>query len=336
MTWRDHLKIHPACALFPKMSDADLKKLGERIKAIGLKHKVEIRRLKNGTPELIDGQSRLDAMAMVGIELINENGLIDKYFKEIKLADDQVVEYIAAVNIDRRHMKVKDRVKIGLELNKLKPTMTDREVSKAIDVDHKTYGRARKKAEERGELPHVETRKDAKGRRVQAHKPAKLKKAKATPANSYEALKKKLTGNERDPVLIIEEASIEHVETIAADNDVSDWVRKLARERLDHIAAPPPPADIVTLPPPIEPTSPIAETAPISPPVDDHPEPLAEPTLQERVDRLADEILAEAEALPAEDCLFFLDKLRGEIDTIEHMLKKASPSITLTDSEAAE
>jgi hypothetical protein len=35
MTWRDHLKIHPAAELFPRMSDAELDELTKDIKKRG-------------------------------------------------------------------------------------------------------------------------------------------------------------------------------------------------------------------------------------------------------------------------------------------------------------
>jgi hypothetical protein len=37
MSWRDHIKVHPAADLFPMMSDEELKALGERIKKNGMK-----------------------------------------------------------------------------------------------------------------------------------------------------------------------------------------------------------------------------------------------------------------------------------------------------------
>ena len=36
MTWRDHLKVHPAADLFPMMSEDELRELGEDIRANGL------------------------------------------------------------------------------------------------------------------------------------------------------------------------------------------------------------------------------------------------------------------------------------------------------------
>jgi len=34
-SWRDHLKVHPAAELFPRMTEAELRELGEDIKRNG-------------------------------------------------------------------------------------------------------------------------------------------------------------------------------------------------------------------------------------------------------------------------------------------------------------
>jgi hypothetical protein len=62
MSWRDHLKIHPAAELFSLMSEPELRELGEDIKAKGTIHHPIV--LYQG--ELLDGRNRLDAMEMVG------------------------------------------------------------------------------------------------------------------------------------------------------------------------------------------------------------------------------------------------------------------------------
>jgi hypothetical protein len=62
-TWRDSLPVHPAADLFPSMSGAELRELGENIKADGLQSPVII---YDG--QLLDGRNRLDAMALVGIK----------------------------------------------------------------------------------------------------------------------------------------------------------------------------------------------------------------------------------------------------------------------------
>jgi molybdopterin synthase catalytic subunit len=74
-SWRDVLKIHPACELFPLMSRAELKELGEDIKKNGLVEKIKIidktdhnDLAANQVLIVVDGRNRLDAMEMVGIE----------------------------------------------------------------------------------------------------------------------------------------------------------------------------------------------------------------------------------------------------------------------------
>lgn len=42
MSWRDHIKIHPAAELFPLLKDTDLRTLAEDIKANGLRTPVAL------------------------------------------------------------------------------------------------------------------------------------------------------------------------------------------------------------------------------------------------------------------------------------------------------
>src|SRR6516164_6629030 len=62
-SWRDVLPVHPAAELFPLMSIAELRELGEDIKRRGLLQPIAFFRNK-----LLDGRNRLDAMQLVGIE----------------------------------------------------------------------------------------------------------------------------------------------------------------------------------------------------------------------------------------------------------------------------
>jgi len=80
MSWRDHLKIHPAAELFPLMSEPELRELGEDIKAKGTIHHPIV--LYQG--KLLDGRNRLDAMEMVGFDFDLERGharVFKKLFK---------------------------------------------------------------------------------------------------------------------------------------------------------------------------------------------------------------------------------------------------------------
>ena len=62
MSWRDHIKAHPAADLFPMMPEAELRELGEDIKTHGLKSHLK---LHNG--KLLDGRNRLRACLELNI-----------------------------------------------------------------------------------------------------------------------------------------------------------------------------------------------------------------------------------------------------------------------------
>src|SRR5690348_8445060 len=76
-SWRDVYKIHPAADLFPMLPEDELRKLGEDIKANGLKEPIVMwsPRQPEGPPDkqplyLLDGRNRLAAMELVGMEII--------------------------------------------------------------------------------------------------------------------------------------------------------------------------------------------------------------------------------------------------------------------------
>jgi hypothetical protein len=65
-SWRDHLKIHPAAELFPRMSEDELRTLAADIKRNGLQTPITVmvdRAGNNGEwcYQLLDGRNRLDA-----------------------------------------------------------------------------------------------------------------------------------------------------------------------------------------------------------------------------------------------------------------------------------
>ena len=67
--WRAVLGVHWACALYPSRSHEELLQMGQDIKATGLRVKVAVRQVDGSKParwEVVDGKSRLDALALVG------------------------------------------------------------------------------------------------------------------------------------------------------------------------------------------------------------------------------------------------------------------------------
>jgi hypothetical protein len=198
-SWRDVLPmpVHPAADMFPMMSEAELRTLGEDIRQHGLRETIVLHNEAGETAHdprpysLLDGRNRLAAMTLVGIPY----KLVWKRLPRAKLsfwylcAEDLDVgfggdtrvcvwfgdpyEYVISVNLHRRHLTAEQRRDLIDKWLKADPTRSDRAIAKTTKTDHKTVASVRAKKERRGEIPHVKTRTDSKGR----EQPAKKQKA---------------------------------------------------------------------------------------------------------------------------------------------------------------
>ena len=164
--WRDNIKVHPAADLFPMISEAELRELGEDIKANGLRNRIVFWGERLGSEAfLLDGRNRLAAMEMVGLPTTNLNRTtvyggegVDPY------------AYVISANILRRHLNVEQRQNLLIEVIARSPQKSDRQLGKEIGVDHKTIASARARGENVGSIAHVKTRIDTKGRQQPAKK----------------------------------------------------------------------------------------------------------------------------------------------------------------------
>jgi hypothetical protein len=103
-SWRDVYKIHPAAALFPMLPEDELRKLGEDIKKNGLSDWVALWCEGGSSHVLLDGRNRLDAMELVGMDVIDGNGKFKPGIAgEVVLTDDPYA-YVISNNIRRRHL----------------------------------------------------------------------------------------------------------------------------------------------------------------------------------------------------------------------------------------
>jgi hypothetical protein len=177
-SWRDQLPIHPAAELFPQMPEPKLRKVGENIKAQGLKLPVAVCK-----GQLIDGRNRLDAMELVGIKF-GFSHLGDRKFTNLviddraldKLSGDNVVitdigdrdpyEYVLSINIYRRHLTPEQRNDLITKVLKARPEVSNRRIAAELKVDHKKVAAVRRAGEATGEISPVEktTGKDGKAR----------------------------------------------------------------------------------------------------------------------------------------------------------------------------
>src|SRR5262249_28467042 len=133
-SWRDVLPVHPAADLFPMMSEAELRELGEDIKKHGLASRIVLWSPACGSKEisLIDGRNRLDAMELVGVD--TSNCIIPK---EAGATHADPYAYVVAANIHRRHLTAEQKGELIAKLLKAKPEQSNREIAKQAKSSHK-------------------------------------------------------------------------------------------------------------------------------------------------------------------------------------------------------
>jgi hypothetical protein len=185
--WRDALKVHPAADLFPLMSETDLKVLGEDIKAHGLRNRVAVIDGPDGKPILLDGRNRLDAMELVGLEIVLEDVVapVAKMMLTSPCTPPfDPYAYVISTNIHRRHLTAEQRRELIVKLLEADPEKSNRAIAAWIGVDESTVRDARKKSgagnpapDSTAGNPAVEKRvgRDGKARKLPKRKP-KVKK----------------------------------------------------------------------------------------------------------------------------------------------------------------
>jgi hypothetical protein len=183
--WREVLKVHPAADCFPLLSGEELRAFADKIAKNGLLEPIAIwKENEDANYVLLNGRTRTDALVLLGRKIFCANGegeCVDPH-KQIKIGGGtfnifQLVDtkdpigYIIAKNVDRRQLSPEDTDEVIEKLLKLDPALSDRRIGAAAGVDHKTVGKRRRDAEERGEIPHAKKRTDTQGRKQPAGKP---------------------------------------------------------------------------------------------------------------------------------------------------------------------
>lgn len=95
---------HPISAMFPLLTQPELKKLSDDIKEHGLKFPIILYEGK-----ILDGRNRYRACKMAEVEPI---------FKEQKIADP--VDFVVSTNLHRRHLSESQRAVIAAKLTQIK------------------------------------------------------------------------------------------------------------------------------------------------------------------------------------------------------------------------
>jgi hypothetical protein len=171
-SWRDVIKVHPAADKWPLMPEAELRALGEDIKANGMQVPVVLWREPNGMSDfvLLDGRNRLDAMEFVGMEAAEPRTKGDKFWHlkpstvKTTFARSDPWEFTISANAHRRHLTAEQKRDLIAELLKAKPERNNVQTAKIVGVSDKTVAAVRRDLEGRSEIPIVSTRTDTAGR----------------------------------------------------------------------------------------------------------------------------------------------------------------------------
>jgi hypothetical protein len=195
-SWRDLVKVYPAADLFPMMSDEELAALGNDISKNGLTEGVVLWAPvfpQGGSRKffLLDGRNRLAAIELSITDPDKRRERIeaaldpDSWPAPAKLLYPETGvdpwSYVVSANVHRRHLTGEQKRELIAKLLVASPERSDRATAKLAKVDHKTVAAVRAEVEVRGEIPHVEIRKDSAGRDQPARKPA-IRSAPAAPA----------------------------------------------------------------------------------------------------------------------------------------------------------
>jgi alpha-L-arabinofuranosidase len=122
MSWRDHIQIHPAAEVFPLMGADELRKLAADINANGLQVPIQTCTV-DGETYIEDGRNRLDAMELLGWQIVNERGewqgalatvpgTAQKVVHRVSRTHKQVAADVIAFNIRRRHLSKEEQVQL--------------------------------------------------------------------------------------------------------------------------------------------------------------------------------------------------------------------------------
>jgi hypothetical protein len=198
--WRELLKIHPEADKFPLLKDTDpnaLREMSEDIQKNDLHHTVNIRILDDGTPELLDGRNRLDAIELFrpfttedldfrrkeggkkNIRWLPQRAGPARYlpiFNNLSgwdhtVGDEEALEFIRSKNLLRRHLTPEQLRERREAFIKAHDDWSSRRLAEAQHVDKNTIEADRKRLEGRGETSPRQTRTDTTGREQPASKP---------------------------------------------------------------------------------------------------------------------------------------------------------------------
>jgi hypothetical protein len=169
-TWRNHLRVHPAADLLPRMSAVELQELADDIEKNGLRVRVVTFSDDDGIQYLLDGRNRLDALELLGRPIFDALGHRNYSFFGDRQYDLDPYDYVISTNVKRRHLTAEQKRELIAKLLKARPEQSNRQTAKLVGVDDKTVGKVRTEMEATAEIPQLDKTTGADGKARPARK----------------------------------------------------------------------------------------------------------------------------------------------------------------------
>ena len=176
-SWRDVLPIHPAADLFPFILWAENAEDADDLTKV----------------QLLDGRNRLDAMELLGVQLVKRGKLdveaigmfanVGCFFET--RSDGDPYELALSLNAHRRHLDADQKRKLIAKVLKAKPEKSNRHIASELGYSHVTVGAVRDELVSTGQIDQLEKTKGKDGKSRPARKPkAKASKEMASKAKA--------------------------------------------------------------------------------------------------------------------------------------------------------
>jgi hypothetical protein len=194
----ERIPVHPAAAMLPMMSDAEIDELAADIKENGLvepvvfwcdntaqKESGQLWGLEHCPRYLLDGRSRAAALERIGHSLDGVRRRTKEPQSPVRLLPAwrraprtgawtylDPWAYVLSANVRRRHLTPEQRRRVVEDMVRRRPELTDRALAKLALAHHETVAARRAEAEACGDIRHIPPaeRVEADGRRSRARK----------------------------------------------------------------------------------------------------------------------------------------------------------------------
>jgi hypothetical protein len=152
-SWRDRIKVHPACEIVPRISADDFGALAEDIAKNGLIHPIVVWRQNDDADYvLLDGRSRLDALSSMpdAEKRISEALRLPIY----KGPNTDPWAYVCSVNLRRRHLSAEEKRDFVANLLKVDPSRSNRTIAGLAKVSDHTVASVRNHLVDGAQIAH--------------------------------------------------------------------------------------------------------------------------------------------------------------------------------------